>query len=78
MWSMWNAPSDRDYYDPLGDEDKLEICEDCGAGWDQACEEWCATNWAEPEPAPASCLAVEEPGVNVFEEVSHKSSSAFG
>ena len=34
MWSMWNAPSDRDYYDPMGldcDEDEPEICEDCGA-----------------------------------------------
>ena len=38
MWSMWNAPSDRDYYDPLGaycDEDEAEICVDCGARWDR-------------------------------------------
>ena len=31
MWSMWNAPSDRDYYDPLGldcDEDEPETCID--------------------------------------------------
>ena len=48
MWSMWNAPSDGDYYDSLGvdcDEDEAEICEDCGARWDrgEACEEWCTT-----------------------------------
>ena len=65
MWSMWNAPSDRDYYDSLGadcDEDEPEICEDCGARWDQeeACEEWCATNRAEPDTVAVSCLAVEE------------------
>ena len=33
MWSMWNVPSDRDYYDPLGvdcDQDEPEICEGCG------------------------------------------------
>jgi hypothetical protein len=71
MWSMWNAPSDRDYYDPLGldcDEDEPEICEDCGARRNQACEEWCETNRAEPEPAPVSCLAVEEQEGNFFEE----------
>jgi hypothetical protein len=65
MWSMWNAPSDCDYYDSLGvdcDQDEPKICEDCGARWDrgEACEQWCATNRAEPEPASASCLAVEE------------------
>ena len=73
MWSMWNAPSDRDYYDQLGvdcDQDEPEICEDCGARWDrgEACEEWCATNRAEPEPAPSSCLAVEGQVGDVFEE----------
>ena len=33
--SMWNAPSDRDYYDPFGaycDEHEAEVCVDCGAG----------------------------------------------
>jgi hypothetical protein len=57
MWSMWNAPSDRDYYDPFGadcDKDEPEICGDCGARWDrgEACEEWCATNHPEPVPVP--------------------------
>ena len=69
MWSMWNAPSDRDYYDSLGadcDEDEPDICGGCGARWDlgEACEEWCATNRAEPEPAPVGCLTVEEQEVN--------------
>jgi hypothetical protein len=77
MWSMWNAPSDRDYYDPFGaycDEDEAEICVDCGARADRgdACEEWCATNRADPEPVPVSCVAVEEQEVNVFEEAAHK------
>jgi hypothetical protein len=65
MWSIRNAPSDRDYYESFGaycDEDEWEICVDCGARWDrgEACEEWCATNRAEPEAVPVSCLAVEE------------------
>ncbi len=32
MWSMWNAPSDRDYYDSYGlvDDDQTEP-EDCWA-----------------------------------------------
>ena len=62
MWSMWNAPSDRDYYDPLGleDVDEPEICEGCGARWDRACEEWCETNRPASEPVPVGCLAVEE------------------
>jgi hypothetical protein len=73
MWSMWNAPSDRDYYGSLGadrDEDEPDICGDCGARLDrgEACEDWCATNRAEPEPVPVSRLAVEEQQVNFFEE----------
>ena len=51
MWSIWNAPSDRDYYDPSGldeGDEQPEYCQHCGARWDQACEEWCDTN------APAS------------------------
>ena len=77
MWSMRNAPSDRDYYDSLGadrDEDEPEICGDCSARWDlgEACEEWCATNRADPEPVPVSCVAVEEQEVNLFEEATHK------
>ena len=74
MWSMWNAPSDLDYYDSFGaycDEDEADICGDCGARWDrgEACEEWCATNWAEPEPVPASWPAVEEEEVTLLYSV---------
>src|SRR6516225_7432748 len=38
MWSTWNAPSDLEYYDPLGvdcDEDDAATCIDCGARWDR-------------------------------------------
>lgn len=63
MWSMWNAPSDRDYYNAYGwDEDdrpEPEHCSHCGAGGDQACEEWCYTNVAAPEPAVPPCLDIE-------------------
>jgi hypothetical protein len=65
MWSMWNAPSDRDYYEPYGrdeENEQPEYCQYCGARWDQACEEWCDTNapasevpsvgQAEPEASP--------------------------
>jgi hypothetical protein len=39
---MWNAPSDRDYYG-IGDEpDGSDRCLNCGARWDQACEENCS------------------------------------
>jgi hypothetical protein len=74
---MWNAPSDRDYYDPFGaycDEDGAEICVDCDARWDrgEACEDWCETNRPVPEPVVVSCLAVEEQEINFFEEASHK------
>jgi hypothetical protein len=65
MWSMWSAPSDLEYYDSLGgdrDEDEADICGDCGACLDrgEACEDRCETNRPAPEPAPISCLAVEE------------------
>ena len=77
MWSMWNAPSDRDYYYPLGadwDEDQAEICADCDARRDlgEACEDWCETNRAAPEPVPVSCLSVEEQEVNFFEGARNK------
>lgn len=46
VWSMWNAPSDRDYYnygyegyEP--DEPEDLSCPGCGAYPDQACEEHC-------------------------------------
>lgn len=50
MWSMWNAPSDRDYYgdddDPFAEPDD-PACPGCGARPDQACEEGCLG--ADPE-----------------------------
>jgi hypothetical protein len=64
MWSMWNAPSDRDYYDPYGrdDEDEqTEYCCHCGAGKDQACEEWCYTDAPASEPASAEDPEPEAP-----------------
>jgi hypothetical protein len=72
MWSMWNAPLDRDYYDPFGvdcDQDEPEICGDCCAQWDrgEACEDWCETNRPVPEP-----VAVSEQEVNLFEEAANK------
>jgi hypothetical protein len=47
MWSIWNAPSDRDYYDQFGpnepDPEPADKCSECGANFDkgQACEEEC-------------------------------------
>lgn len=69
MYSMWNAPSDRDYYGSLGagcpyeDEDDVETCPCCGARWDleEVCEEWCETNEAADEPAPGLPSVSEEP-----------------
>jgi hypothetical protein len=64
MWSMWNAPSDRDYYDPCGrddEDDQPEYCCHCGAGGDQACEEWCYTNAPAFEPTSAEDLGPEAP-----------------
>jgi hypothetical protein len=63
--------------DPLGldrELDQPEICGDCGARWDrgEACEEWCATNRAVPEPTPVSRLADEEEEVNLFEGARNK------
>ena len=45
MYSMWDAPSDRDYLDqfnPPEMEEPEPPCL-CGAGADQACEQWCDT-----------------------------------
>ena len=72
MWSIRNAPSDRDYYESFGaycDEDETEICGDSSARWDrgEACEDWCETNRPVPEP-----VAVSEQEVNLFEEAAHK------
>jgi hypothetical protein len=77
MWSMWNAPSDRDYYNWWSadcDEDEPDICGGCGARWDlgETCEEWCATNRAEPEPVPITRLGVEEQEVTFFEGALNK------
>jgi hypothetical protein len=68
MYSMWNAPSDRDYYASLDggsgypDADDVERCWCCGARWESgdACEEWCETNQAALEPAPDLRVATEE------------------
>lgn len=46
MWSIWNAPSDRDYYDQfcgLEPEPEDDRCVDCGAHEEQACEFDCLT-----------------------------------
>ena len=54
MWSMWNAPSDLDYYGQFaeqGDEEDQDIC-GCGARDWQACEEDCPDNLPAEEPAP--------------------------
>ncbi len=51
MRSMWNAPSDRDYYGD-GEPEPEERCLDCGAGELEACEPWCETNRPAEEAAP--------------------------
>jgi len=64
MWSMWNAPSDRDYYEPYGrdeEDEEPEYCQHCGARWDQPCEEWCDTN-APASEAPSA--GQTEPGAS--------------
>jgi hypothetical protein len=52
MYSMWNAPSDRDYYEQYAEPEAEERCFDCGAGELQACEERCMTNQSAEEPQP--------------------------
>jgi hypothetical protein len=66
MWSMWNAPSDRDYYDSRGwdefdEDDEPRYCGHCGAQWDQACEESCYTNAPAFEPPPTEATEREPP-----------------
>jgi hypothetical protein len=67
MWSMWNAPSDRDYYEAYGwdeEDDQSEYCQHCGARWDQACEEWCDSNAPASEALSAGQTEPEEsPGI---------------
>lgn len=73
MWSMWNAPSDRDYYDSCGwdeceEDDEPKYCGHCGARWDQACEEWCYTNAPAFEPGPTEDTEREPPtGITVLQ-----------
>ena len=70
MLSIWDAPSDRDYYDQFGpgeSDEEPEYCADCGARSDKACEEWCSTNAPASEPAPTddatlSAEPIEEQG----------------
>ena len=38
----------------------------------EACEDWCATNRAEPEPVPVSCLAIEEQEDTFLEKAKQK------
>ena len=61
MWSIWNAPSDRDYYDQFGSRwpDEPELCHDCGALLEdsQPHEPWCPASLrpaAEPAPSEES------------------------
>ena len=54
MWSIWNAPSDRDYYYPFGEEEHEERCAYCGSGELEACEPWCEENSPAAEPAALS------------------------
>ncbi|MGH9630731.1 MAG: hypothetical protein ACRD7E_20650 [Bryobacteraceae bacterium] len=82
MWSMWNAPSDREYYEPYGweeeDQPEPEHCWHCGAGWRQACEKWCYTNAPASEPAPTEYTEPEPPpGVTVFQIESREFSERY-
>lgn len=52
MWSMWDAPSDRDYYGDCEPPEQMERCYSCGADDLHPCEEWCDTNRPAEEPAP--------------------------
>lgn len=49
MYSMWDAPSDRDYYG-CEDEPTEEICFYCQANESQAHEQWCPYNRPAREP----------------------------
>ena len=58
MWSIWNAPSDRDYREQFNSQapEPEERCWGCGASENEACEEWCETN----RPAEPECGEIEE------------------
>jgi hypothetical protein len=61
MWSMWNAPSDRDYYDQFNPPEEPEEPEyrcECGAREDQACECGPAT---EADPADDDLTVERKP-----------------
>ena len=82
MWSMWNAPSDRDYYDPYGwdegeEQDTPERCGHCGARWDQACEEWCDSNASASEFAASEDAVPERTGVKTYQIQSRQFSSTY-
>ncbi len=83
MWSMWNAPSDRDYYDSQGwdefdEDDEPRYCDHCGAQWDQACEESCYANAPASEPAPTEDTEREPPtGTTVFQIQSRQFSGRY-
>jgi len=64
MWSMWDAPSDRDYYGQWEPPEEPERCLDCGAREDQACEEWCSSSRpaSEPAEAEAECYGDQRKG----------------
>lgn len=47
MWSMWDAPSDRDYYGDYEEPAAEVLCDGCGAGELEACEPWCLANLVE-------------------------------
>lgn len=54
-WSIWNAPSDRDYYEQLGPRwpEDPEHCHECGAAVEeQPHEPWCPENKPSKEAAP--------------------------
>jgi hypothetical protein len=61
MWSMWTAPSDRDYYGTCDPEPEEERCYGCGSGELEACEEWCETQQPAAEPAPAAPAVPADP-----------------
>jgi hypothetical protein len=82
MWSMWNAPSDRDYYDPFGwdeaeEQDDPDCCGHCGARSDQACEEWCYRNASASEFTSSEETVPERTGVRVHQIQSHQFSGTY-
>jgi hypothetical protein len=52
MFSMYNAPSDRDYYEQFVQPEPEERCLCCGANEIEEHEEDCEANQAAREPQP--------------------------